>query len=73
MRPRPGSGCCVQRIPVAGQGWPLHVLRWCPAQGGMLAATGGERSVVMLETKKWVWGAGGGSRGDQQLTERAGR
>jgi hypothetical protein len=54
------TGSCAQRISVYGGGWPLHAIGWCPvgapaaggAGTGLLAATGGERSVVMLEPRK---------------------
>ncbi|GLC56982.1 hypothetical protein PLESTB_001170200 [Pleodorina starrii] len=59
-------GGCTQRLGVFGGGSPVFSLNWVasPRQhsggggggggcGGMLAATGWERSVVMLEPRKW--------------------
>ncbi|KAG2446501.1 hypothetical protein HYH02_008492 [Chlamydomonas schloesseri] len=56
-------GGCVQRVNAYNGGWPLYGLAWVagavrddeaggPA-GGLLAVTGAERSVVMLEPRKW--------------------
>lgn len=67
-------GGCVQRVNAYNGGWPLYGLAWVagavrdeaggPATG-LLAVTGAERSVVMLEPRKWVArgevaGVGGG-------------
>ncbi|GLI61289.1 hypothetical protein VaNZ11_003640, partial [Volvox africanus] len=64
-----GRGGCVQRLGVYGGGCPVYGLTWistvAAAEGrsrqqggdsgdeGLLAATGGARSVVMLEPRKW--------------------
>ncbi|PNW76087.1 hypothetical protein CHLRE_12g548350v5 [Chlamydomonas reinhardtii] len=55
-------GGCVQRVNAYNGGWPLYGLAWVagavrdeaggPATG-LLAVTGAERSVVMLEPRKW--------------------
>ncbi|KAG2430608.1 hypothetical protein HXX76_010126 [Chlamydomonas incerta] len=55
-------GGCVQRVNAYNGGWPLYGLAWVAGAvrdeaggppSGLLAVTGAERSVVMLEPRKW--------------------
>ncbi|PNH12987.1 hypothetical protein TSOC_000053 [Tetrabaena socialis] len=51
------QGGCVQRLGVYGGGSSVLAMSWVAAAGqpggGMLACTGAERSVVVLEPRKW--------------------
>lgn len=46
-------GGCVARIACSQQGCNLYTTAWCRAEGGLLGAAGAERSVSLLEPRKW--------------------
>lgn len=47
------AGGCVQRMATASIGNPLYSLDWCTAQGGLLGTAGADRSVFLVEPRKW--------------------
>lgn len=48
-----GKGGCVERVYTSSGGSSQHALAWCTAQGGLLATTGTERCVALIDPRKW--------------------